>query len=112
MVKQGSIIKINFDPIIGSEQGGYRPAVVVSNDFMISKTNIISICPITTKHTRKTALNVLLDNSTITQGAVLCAHQRSVDINKRTYTVVEKMTEEKIMEVLNTLISMIERPVI
>ena len=109
MVKQGSIIKINFDPIIGSEQGGYRPAVVVSNDFLISKTNIIGICPITTKQTRKTALNVLLDNRTTTQGAILCAHQRAVDIKNRKYTIVEQLPEEKLVEVLNTLISMIER---
>jgi len=47
MVKQGSVIKINFDPSVGSEQGGYRPAVVISNNYVLSKTNIISICPIT-----------------------------------------------------------------
>jgi len=65
MVKQGSIIKINFDPSIGSEQAGYRPAVVISNNFVISKTNIITICPITTRQS-KTALNVMLDDRTVT----------------------------------------------
>jgi len=109
MVKQGDIIKINFDPTKGSEQGGYRPALVVSNDFLISKTNIISICPITTKATKKTALNVLLDDSTQTQGAVLCAHQRSIDINAREYKIVERLGEYKLHEVINTLVSMIER---
>lgn len=29
MVKQGDIIKINFNPQKGHEQSGYRPAVVV-----------------------------------------------------------------------------------
>ena len=33
MVKQGDIIKINFNPQKGHEQSAYRPAVVVSNDF-------------------------------------------------------------------------------
>ena len=61
-MKQGDIIKINFDPTLGSEQSGYRPAVVVSNDFLISKTNIICICPMTNKPSKKTALNVVVEH--------------------------------------------------
>jgi len=108
MVKQGSIIKINFDPSVGSEQAGYRPAVVVSNNFVLSKTNIICICPITTKQ-GKTALNVLLDGRTNTQGAVLCAHVKSVDIRKRPYTIVEQLPWDKLDEVLDVIISMVEQ---
>ena len=107
MVKQGSIIKINFDPSVGSEQAGYRPAVVISNNFVISKTNIITICPITTKQA-KTALNVLLDDRTATQGVVLCAHNKAVDIKKRPHTIVEQLPQDKFEEVVNTVISMIE----
>jgi len=107
MVKQGSIIKINFDPSIGSEQAEYRPAVVVSNNFVLSKTNIITICPITSKQ-GKTALNVMLDSRNVTQGAVLCAHSKSVDIKKRPYTIVEQLPDDKLEEVTDTIISMIE----
>ena len=32
MVKQGDIIKINFNPSVGHEEGKFRPALVVSND--------------------------------------------------------------------------------
>lgn len=39
MVSQGDIIKVNFNPQKGHEQAGYRPAVVVSNDFFNLKTN-------------------------------------------------------------------------
>ncbi|MCL2362944.1 MAG: type II toxin-antitoxin system PemK/MazF family toxin [Defluviitaleaceae bacterium] len=107
MVKQGSIIKINFDPTIGSEQAGYRPGVVISNNFVISKTNIITICPITTRQ-GKTALNVLLDDRTATQGAVLCAHNKAIDISKRPYTIIEELPQDKLEEIVNTIISMIE----
>ena len=107
MVKQGDIIKINFDPAIANEHAGYRPAVVVSNNFVLSKTNIVTICPITTKQ-QKTALNVMLDGRTHTQGVVLCAHNKAVDINKRAYKIVEQLPEDKLTEVVNTLISMLE----
>ena len=106
MVKQGSIIKINFDPVMGSEQSGYRPAVVLSNNFVLAKTNIVSICPISTKQ-GKTALNVMLDGRTITQGAVMCAHSKAVDINKRKYTVVEELPKDKLEEIIDTVISII-----
>ena len=108
MVKQGDIIKVSFDPIVGSEQSGYRPAVVISNNFLISKTNIISICPIT-KAQGKTALNVLLDGETKTQGAILCAHVRSIDIKKRPHVVIEQLPAEKLDEVINIVISTISK---
>lgn len=47
MVKQGDIIKINLDPRAGHEQAGYRPAVVVSNNFFNKVTNMTIVCPIT-----------------------------------------------------------------
>ena len=106
MVKQGSVIKVSFDPIVGSEQSGYRPAVVISNNLLISKTNIISICPII-KGQGKTALNVLLDGGTRTQGTVLCAHVRSIDIKKRPYVLVEQLPADKLDEVINIVISTI-----
>ena len=107
MVRQGSIIRINFSPTVGSEQSGYRPAVVVSNDFVISKTNIICVCPITSKQ-GKTALNVMLDDNTSTKGVVLCAHSKTVDIKTRPYVIVEQLPQNKLHEILNTMISMLE----
>jgi mRNA interferase MazF len=106
MVKQGSIIKVSFDPIVGSEQSGYRPAVVISNNFLISKTNIISICPIT-RGQGKTAINVLLDDRSKTQGVILCAHNRSIDIKKRPYILLEELPADKLDEVINIVVSMI-----
>ena len=40
MVSQGDIIKINFESREGHEQGGYRPALVISNDFFNDKARL------------------------------------------------------------------------
>ena len=37
MVKQGTIIKVNFNPQACHEQAGYRPAIVISNDIFNQK---------------------------------------------------------------------------
>ena len=105
MVKQGDIIKINLNPTVGSEQSGYRPAVVITNDFTISKTNIISICPITNS-TRKHALNVVLDEHIEIKGSILCAHIKSVDLSTRPYKVVDQISVEKMNEVLEIIFAM------
>ena len=39
MVKQGAIIKVDFNPQAGHEQAGYRPALVISNDFFNQKAH-------------------------------------------------------------------------
>lgn len=36
-LKQGDIIKLNFNPQSGHEQAGYRPALVVSNEVFHQK---------------------------------------------------------------------------
>ena len=40
MVKQGTIVKINFNPQIWHEQASYRSAVVISNNIFNEKTNL------------------------------------------------------------------------
>ena len=109
MVKQGDIIRIDFNPVKGHEQGRFRPAVVISNNLLIANTNIISVCPITSKQNKRTALNVVLDGNTQTQGVVLCAHLKSVDLSMRKYSIVENVSDEILDEILDTVISLIEK---
>ena len=80
MVKQGDIIKVDFSPTMGHEQSGYRPAVVVSNNFAISKTNVVYIAPITNT-VRQFPLHVSLDSRTDTKGEILCEQVKAVDLD-------------------------------
>jgi mRNA interferase MazF len=75
-IKQGDIIKIDFNPVKGHEQGGFIPAMVVSNNLLISSTNIVSICPITSKQNKTTAFNVRLEE-TKTQGGKIPLYNRA-----------------------------------
>ena len=107
MVKQGDIIKLNFTPQSGHEQAGYRPAVVVSNNFFNKATNLVIACPITNA-TKDYPLRIKLDDRTNTTGYILCDHVKSLDINSRGYTFVEKLPEDILAEVLSVIISEIE----
>lgn len=104
---QGDIIRVNFNPTIGSEQQGKRPAVIISNNFVLQNTNIVFVAPVTSKQ-GDSALNVALDDKSKTKGAILCAHTRALDLSKRPYDFIEKLPKEKLKEVLDVIISLVE----
>ncbi len=108
MVKQGDIIKLDFNPQSGHEQAGYIPAVVISNDFFNSKVNLAIVCPIT-NNLRAFPLHIPLDDRTVTTGVVLCEHIKALDLNARKYTVIESIPNDLLEEIIETVFSEIEK---
>lgn len=108
MVKQGTIIKINFNPQAGHEQAGDRPAVVISNNIFNDKTKLSIVCPITNTD-NKFPLHVKLDSRTKTTGVILCEHLKSLDLNSRTYQVIEELPKDILDKVTDIVYSEIEQ---
>lgn len=48
-MKQCEIWDVNFDPKIGSEQSGYRPALIISGNTMNDNFPLVIVCPLTSK---------------------------------------------------------------
>ncbi len=109
MVNQGDIIKVNFNPQAGHEQAGYRPALVISNDFFNEKTRLAIVCPITNTDNRF-PLHIHLPKELKTTGVILCEHLKALDLNARPYKKVEKLPKEFLEEVINVIFSEIEMP--
>ena len=108
MVKQGDIVKVNFNPQMGHEQAGYRPAVVISNDFFNKKTRLAILCPITNTN-NQFPLHIPLDNRCQTIGVVLCEHVKTLDLNAREHIVVEKMPKDILTKIIDIVLSEIEQ---
>jgi len=107
MVKQGDIIKVNFNPQAGHEQAGNRPAVVISNNFFNEKTKLAIVCPITNTD-KNFPLHTRLDERTKTTGVVLCDHVKSLDINNRSYKFIEKLPNDILENIINKVFAEIE----
>lgn len=107
MVKQGDIIKVNFNPQAGHEQAGYRPAVVISNNFFNEKTKLAILCPITNTNNHF-PLHIPLDNRTKTTGVILCEHIRTLDLEARPYIFIEKMPNDILENIINIVFAEIE----
>ena len=108
MVKQGTIIKINFNPQAGHEQAGYRPAFVISNNIFNKKAKLSIVCPITNTNNHF-PLHIPLDNRTKTTGVILCEHIKSLDLNSRTYEVIEDLPRDILENVIDVVYSEIEQ---
>src|SRR5690348_7490281 len=49
--RRGAIWRVRLDPVEGSEQGGTRPAVIISSDILNQALPIVTIAPITSRKT-------------------------------------------------------------
>lgn len=107
MVKQGDIIKLNFGPTKGHEQSGYRPALVISNNFFNKLSGIRILCPITNTD-NSYPLHIGLDERTKTTGFILCEQVKAVDISAREHIYVEKVPKDILETVINTVFAEIE----
>lgn len=99
VVEQGSIIKVSFNPTVGHEQAGYRPAVVINNKTFNKHTNLLIVLPISTKD-NGFPLHVPLDERCKIKGFVLCEHLKSIDSNARKIKVIEKLPKDIFKRVL------------
>lgn len=60
-IKRGDIVLVNLDPVVGSEQGKTRPAVVIQNDIGNEYSPTTIIAPITSKvFTKEFPTNITL----------------------------------------------------
>lgn len=49
-LRYGQIVWVNLSPVVGSEQAGHRPAVVIcGNDYLATVPNIVIVVPVTTR---------------------------------------------------------------
>ena len=106
-LKQGDIIKLDFDPQTGYEQKGRRPAIVLSNSYFNRYSKTIMVCPIT--HTDKNhPFHVRLNEDTKTSGVILCDQIKTLDIVARDYEYIEKAPRTIILEALNAINNFME----
>ena len=97
--KQGDIAYVNFNPTKGHEQAGLRPCLVISNNVFNQNTNMVIVCPITSKEI-DFPTHYLLTNTKKIHGSVLCEHLRSIDYETRNLKFVEKCCDEDLISVM------------
>jgi mRNA interferase MazF len=78
----GDLIWTDFDPTLGREQAGRRPALVISPAAFTLNTAFAIVCPITTR-IRPFPTSVVLPEGLPIAGEILLGNLRSIDILAR-----------------------------
>ena len=110
MLKQGSLIWLDFDPQTGYEQKGRRPALVVSNETFNRFSKMAIVCPITNSD-KNHPFHIKLNDKTKTTGVILCDQVRTLDINARNYEFIEIIPEETLIEAIDIIYGFIEKEI-
>lgn len=108
MVKQYDIIKLNFNPVQGSEKGDYRSCLVVNESEFIQVSGFAWVIPITKREYKLYPTDVIVEteNNAI-YGVVDCAHIRTVDLHARSYREIDVLTNNKIHEVNDIIVGIL-----
>ncbi|HYG87921.1 MAG TPA: type II toxin-antitoxin system PemK/MazF family toxin [Azospirillum sp.] len=78
----GDLIWTDFDPRVGREQSGRRPALVVSPVAFWRASGFAVVCPITSR-VRPFGTSAVLPDGLAVTGEVLTSHVRSIDTQAR-----------------------------
>jgi mRNA interferase MazF len=103
----GDLIWTDFDPPVGREQGGRRPALVLSSSDFWHASRFVIVCPITSR-VRPFASSVVLPSGLPIVGEILTSHVRSVDtINRPVLFVGARVPDAVLDDVRAKLVALI-----
>ena len=106
MLDEGDVVWVDFDPVQGSEQGGIRPALVLTSAIFHETRTTAIVCPIT-RNTSPWPTKVFLPKGSPVAGAVLAEQVRVVDRGTRGFRRVGRVPERVLAEVREKLAALV-----
>ena len=104
MIHRGEIYYADLSPVVGSEQGGYRPVVVLQNNKGNRYSTTIIVAPISSKLTKNPLqTHVMVENNCLEKKSVILLEQiRTIDKQR----IREKVgfIDNKVMQQINEAI--------
>ncbi len=103
----GDLIWTDFDPRVGREQSGRRPALVVSPSAFWHASGFLIVCPITSR-VRPFGTSVVLPPGLPITGEILASHVRSIDsVARPIASVGASVPDETLIDVRAKLAALI-----
>ncbi|WP_299215254.1 type II toxin-antitoxin system PemK/MazF family toxin [uncultured Dokdonia sp.] len=104
-MKQGEIWDLYLDPVKGREQGGRRPAIIISGNLLNTYLEVVIVCPLTTS-IKNYKGNLIIEpdetNGLDVKSEVLTFHIRSVS-KKRLRSKLGAVPQESVDYIKDTL---------
>ncbi len=109
-MRSGDIYFVNYEPAVGREQKGRRPALIISPETFNRMTNAPIMLPVTSggAFAVRIGFAVSLPAGLKTTGIVRCDQPRVLDLNGRGARFVEPVPKETLDEVLQRFFSVFD----
>ena len=104
--ERGDLIWLNFDPQVGHEQAGHRPAFIISPASYNRKIGLALCCPVTNQ-IKGYPFEVTLPEGGKVQGAVLSDQVKNVDWRGRKAKFIDHVPDNVTKEVTAKITALI-----
>lgn len=109
MIRRGDVYYADLSPVVGSEQGGVRPVVVVQNDKGNRYSKTIIVAPISKKMSKPPIPTHIIfsDDSLSYVSMILCEQLRTIDKKRlgQWICTLDEKTLEKINRAIRVSLS-------
>ena len=106
--RRGDVVWITLNPQAGHEQGGRRPAVVLSPESYNARVGLALFCPLTSA-IKGYPWEVLLPPGLPVSGAILSDQVKSLDWRSRRVEPICALPETQVAEILGKLGALLKR---
>ena len=117
-IRRGDVYHANLNPVIGSEQGGFRPVLVIQNNIGNQYSPTVIVAAITSKSKNKMSTHVLLgDIDGLERGSVVLLEQLRTLDKRRLGNYIVTLDNQQMQKVNKGLqisigLKKLDRPVI
>ena len=105
--ERADLVWLQFNPQVGSEQAGHRPALVISPKSYNRKVGLALMCPITSR-VKGYPFEVELPPGAEAEGAILCDQLKSLDWRARGATRFGSVPDAVMEEVTARILALVD----
>lgn len=109
MLDAGDVAWVELDPVLGTEQAGRRPALVLSARSYHEVSARAVVCPITSQ-ARPWPFNVVIPEGLDVEGVILVDQIRTVHRPSRVFEVIGRLPDRVLGDVRDVVAALIGLP--
>ena len=104
---RGDLIWLQFNPHVGHEQAGHRPAVVISPSSYNRRVGLALCCPVTSQ-VKGYPFEVLLPPGRGVEGAILSDQIKSLDWRVRKARRIGNLSADVLQETVGKILALVD----
>ncbi|HEY4775273.1 MAG TPA: type II toxin-antitoxin system PemK/MazF family toxin [Xanthobacteraceae bacterium] len=106
LLQAGDLVWVDLRPTRGHEQGGVRPAVVLTDREFHRRNDTVVVCPVTSNK-KPWPTKVLLPDGLAATGAILVDQVRTLDRTARGFRAIGRVPDQVLAEVRGRLATLL-----